>query len=158
MLETSSLVQSSLVVICTTFGAHYGCSMAKLLRLLLDSLSTLANLVTRIHKVSVARDVVSLYRSNTLRVLWPEITIATFSGMPSRIIFLIPVRRRSWNSSPSYSLSPPHDSHFVPVIIWRHSLHTNLPRPATTHAFHQAARRAAVWLFPVRVPDYDEPY
>jgi hypothetical protein len=31
------------------------------------------------------------YRSNTLRVLCPEITIATFSGMPLRIMFLIPV-------------------------------------------------------------------
>jgi hypothetical protein len=64
--------------------------------------------------------------------------------MPLRIIFLIPVRRRSWNGSPWCSLSPPHDSHFVSVIISWHSLPTNLPRPATTHAVHQAPLKSLI--------------
>jgi len=81
-----------------------------------------------------------LYRSNTLRVLCPEMTIATFSEMPLRIkfLFLTPVRRRSWNSKPLYSLSPPHDWHFATATTTPHSLHTNLPTPAATQAFHQA--------------------
>src|SRR5207244_9474785 len=85
-----------------------------------------------------------LYRSKTLRVLCPEMIIATFSEMPLRIIFLTPVRRRSWNSSPLYSFSPPHDWHFVPVTISLHSLHTNLPTPASTHAFHQATLKSLI--------------
>src|SRR5689334_19614662 len=85
-----------------------------------------------------------LYRSNTLRVLCPEMTIATFSEMPLRIIFLTPVRRRSWNSSPLYSFSPPHNWHFVPVTTVPHFLHPNLPTPASTQAFHQATLKSLI--------------
>jgi hypothetical protein len=42
-----------------------------------------------------------LYRSNTARVLWPLMAIATRSGTPARTRFRIPVRRKSWNRSPS---------------------------------------------------------
>jgi hypothetical protein len=67
-------------------------------------------------------------------------TIATFSEIPLRIIFLTPVRRRSWNSKPLYSLSPPHERHFFPIAVTAspHSLHAHLPTPAATQAFHQA--------------------
>lgn len=43
-----------------------------------------------------------LYRSNTSRVLWPEIFIATDSGTPDRRRFRIAVRRKSWKISPRY--------------------------------------------------------
>ena len=42
-----------------------------------------------------------LYRSNTERVLWPLISIATRSLYPFRTISLIADLRRSWNSKPS---------------------------------------------------------
>src|SRR5208282_1126811 len=87
-----------------------------------------------------------LYRSNMLRVLCPEMIIATFSEIPLRIIFLTPVRRRSWNNKPLYSFLPLHDRHFfpVPVTTSPHSRHTNLPTPAATQAFHQAPLKSLI--------------
>src|ERR1700722_3148592 len=85
-----------------------------------------------------------LYRSKTFRVLCPEMIIATFSEMPLRIIFLTPVRRRSWNKRPLYSLRPPHDRHFLSFAISPHLLHTNLPTPAATQAFHQATLKSLI--------------
>jgi len=43
-----------------------------------------------------------LYLSNMLRVLWPEIDIATGSGTPSRTISRTALRRRSWKINPMY--------------------------------------------------------
>jgi hypothetical protein len=71
-------------------GLYGGCSVARLLRLLLGLSSTFADLVTCSHEVGI---VVLLYLSNTLRVVCPEITIAAFSGMPFRIMSHMPVRR-----------------------------------------------------------------
>src|SRR5580698_2315741 len=70
--------------------------------------------------------------------------MATFSGMPLRIIFRIPLLRRSWNSSPSYSFSLPQDWHFAPVTFWRHPLHKKTPTSAETHADHQASLKSLI--------------
>lgn len=40
------------------------------------------------------------YRSNTLRVLWPVICMATRSGMPARTRLRTAVRLRSWGIRP----------------------------------------------------------
>lgn len=41
-----------------------------------------------------------LYRSKTERVRWPEISIATRSGVPALTMFRIAVRRKSWKNLP----------------------------------------------------------
>jgi hypothetical protein len=43
---------------------------------------------------------VMLYRSNTLRVLWPDKVIATCSDTPARMRLRTAERRRSWTSRP----------------------------------------------------------
>ncbi len=40
------------------------------------------------------------YLSKTLRVLWPEIVMATFSGVPSFTMFRMAVRRKSCRNIP----------------------------------------------------------
>jgi hypothetical protein len=43
-----------------------------------------------------------LYRSETERVLWPVIVMATRSGMPARTRFRTAVRRKSWGMRPGH--------------------------------------------------------
>ena len=45
-----------------------------------------------------------LCRSKTQRVLWPDIVIATFSGIPARTIFLTAVLLKSWRVGPEGNL------------------------------------------------------
>src|SRR5437870_3897902 len=45
-----------------------------------------------------SRSSVMLYRSKTLRVLWPLIFIATVSGTPARTMLRNVVLRKSWTS------------------------------------------------------------
>ena len=68
-----------------------------------------------------------LERSNTERVLCPEISIATLSGTPARTRFLTAVLRWSWNSlsTPAFRQAAVHPAR-IPQI--------GLPRYVNTHS------------------------
>jgi hypothetical protein len=63
-----------------------------------------------------------LYRSKIARVRWPEISIATRSGTPARIMLRMAVRRRSWKAKLTFAFrsARPHVVEKLPT--WR-------PRP-----------------------------
>jgi hypothetical protein len=57
--------------------------------------------VVRVVALRGSASLTMLYRSNMLRVRWPDTAIAIVSRTPARTMFRTLVRRRSWNRRPA---------------------------------------------------------